>query len=149
MVNLGYEGAIVRDPRAPYKEGRSTVKQGWMLKVKRFADDEAEVIGTVEQMRNDNEATVDELGYTKRSHHKEGKTAAGVLGALSVRGTTGQFKGVEFEIGTGFTAEQRRNLWAGREYLIGKLVSYKYFPVGVKDKPRFPTFKAFRDRRDI
>lgn len=145
-VELGYEGIMLRDPASPYKQGRSTLKQGWLLKVKRFNDSEAEVIGVKEQMRNDNEATTDQRGYTKRSTHQDNKTAAGVLGALTVRDiVTGQ----EFDVGTGFTYEQRKNLWDGRRYLIGKLVKYKHFVVGVVDKPRFPTFIGFRDRRDL
>lgn len=145
FVSHGYEGAMIRCPKAPYKQGRSTVKQQWLLKIKRFADGEAEVLGYAEQMRNDNEATTDETGYTKRSTHQAGKSAAGILGALRVRDTK---TGVEFDVGTGFTHEQRRNLWEGRTYLVGKLIKYKHFPIGVKDKPRFPTFVGFRDRRD-
>lgn len=141
----GFEGAMIRCPKAPYKQGRSTVKQQWLLKIKRFADGEAEVLGYAEQMRNDNEATTDETGYTKRSTHQAGKVAAGILGALRVRDVV---TGIEFDVGTGFTHEQRRNLWEGRAYLVGKLIKYKHFPIGVKDKPRFPTFVGFRDRRD-
>lgn len=143
---LGYEGLILRDPFSPYKQGRSTLAQGYMLKLKRFIDAEAEVVGVVEQEHNDNEAVLDERGYTKRSTAKAGKVAAGVLGALKVRDLS---TGVEFDIGTGFTMEQRANLWAGRKYLVGKIVKYKSFPIGVKDKPRFPTFVGWRDRRDM
>lgn len=145
-VNAGYEGVILRDPFGPYKQNRSTLKQGYMLKVKRFDDGEAVVLGSKEQQRNDNEATTDARGYTKRSSHAAGKTDAGVLGALEVRDCK---SGVEFEIGTGFTAEQRHNLWQGRKYLPGKIVKYKSFLIGVKDKPRFPVFVSFRDKRDI
>lgn len=146
-LSRGYEGAMLRCPRGPYKEGRSTLRQEWLLKVKRFVDDEAEVIGTTELRRNNNEATTDETGYTKRSTHKAGKADGGTLGTLTVKGKTGQFEGVEFEIGTGFTAEQRQNLWDGRKYLVGKVVTYKHFPIGVKDKPRHPVFLRFRDAR--
>ena len=146
IVSEGYEGAMIRCPHAPYKQGRSTVKQEWLLKIKRFADGEAEVLDTIEQERNDNEAVADNLGYAKRSTHQAGKSAAGILGALRVRDIA---SGVEFQIGTGFTHEQRTNLWEGRRLLIGKLVKYKHFPIGVKDKPRFPTFVGFRDRRDM
>lgn len=145
-IEEGYEGVIVRCPYGPYKQNRSTLKQGYMLKLKRFEDSEAEVIGVVELMHNDNEATTDERGYTKRSTHAAGKTASGTLGALVVRDLRTK---VEFEVGTGFTAEQRRNLWNGRQYLNGKLIKYKHFPVGVKDKPRHPVFIGFRDKRDL
>ena len=31
-VDSGYEGLVIRDPNAPYKYGRSTVKEGYLLK---------------------------------------------------------------------------------------------------------------------
>lgn len=145
-LNLGYEGLMLRHPNGPYKQGRSTLREKFLLKIKRFEDSEAKVIGFKEQMRNDNVATTDARGYTKRSTHAEGKTAAGVLGALLVRDI---HTGVEFDIGTGFNAEQRINLWEGRKYLIGKIAKYKHFPIGVVDAPRFPTFIGWRDRRDM
>ena len=152
FVDRGYEGVMLRDPNGPYKEGRSTLKQGWLLKVKRFVDAEIEITGFVEQQRNENEATIDERGYTKRSSNKAGKADAGVLGAIlgTCISKNDRFYGVEnIEVGTGFTAEQRKNLWEGRKYLIGKVLKYKYFPVGCKDKPRHPVSLGFRDRRDI
>jgi DNA ligase-1 len=145
-VGLGYEGIMLRDPNGPYKQNRSTLKEGYLLKVKRFEDGEAIVLDTIEQETNTNEATTDERGFTKRSSHQAGKTQAGTLGALSVRDLV---SGVEFSIGTGFSAEQRANLWEGRKYLVGKIVKYKHFPVGVKNAPRFPVFLGFRDRRDM
>lgn len=145
-VALGYEGLMLRSINGPYKMNRSTLREGYLLKVKRFEDSEAIILGVKELETNTNEATTDERGFTKRSSHKAGKEAAGVLGALLVKDTK---TGVEFEVGTGFTAEQRKNLWEGRRFLPGMIVCYKHFPIGVKDKPRFPTFKAFRDKRDM
>lgn len=151
-VNKGFEGIMLRSLDGPYKQGRSTLREGYLLKVKRFVDAEIEITGTVEQQRNDNEATKDERGYTKRSTHKDGKVNAGVLGAIVGRVITKDdpFYGLEgVEVGTGFTAEQRRNLWEGRKYLPGKIAKFKYFPMGCVDKPRHPTFLGFRDRRDM
>jgi DNA ligase-1 len=55
--------------------------------------------------------------------------------------------GVEFEIGTGFTEADRRELWVAPP--IGNLVKYKYFAYGVKDKPRHPVFLGFRSPIDL
>ncbi len=96
----GYEGLILRSGMSPYKHGRSTVKEGYMLKLKRFQDGEAKVLDVIEEMHNGNEATTDNLGRTKRSSAKAGKTGKGRMGALSVRDLK---TGVEFELGTGFT----------------------------------------------
>lgn len=144
-LGSGFEGVMIRNPAAHYKYGRSTVKEGILLKVKRFVDGEAEVIGVEERMHNANEATRDELGRTKRSTAKSGLVPAGDLGALVVRDLA---TGVEFNIGTGYTAEQRKDLWG--EQLGGRIVKYKSFQAsGVKEAPRFPVFLGFRDAIDI
>lgn len=144
-LNQGYEGLILRDPNAPYKMGRSTVKEGYLLKLKRFVDAEAVVIGFEERMHNGNEATVSELGRTKRSSHKAGKSGRGDLGAITARTQAG----VEFSIGTGFTDAERAALWADRGSLIGRIAKYKYFPVGVKEAPRHPVFLGWRVKEDM
>lgn len=143
-LELGYEGVILRCPNAPYKQGRSTVREGYLLKVKTFLDDEAIVVGFEERMHNANEATVSETGHTKRSSHKANKVGRGDLGALVV-----EWKGMQFSIGTGFTDAERANLWAKRDKLKGLLVKFKYFPVGGYEAPRHPVFAGFRDWRDL
>lgn len=140
---LGYEGLVLRDPAGLYKHGRSTVKEAGLLKIKPFVDAEAVVIGIVEQMHNANEAFKDELGHTKRSTAKAGKVGMKTLGALVCRTP----EGVEFEIGTGFSAAEREAFWMDLG-IIGRLVKYKSLNVGVKDKPRHAVFLGFRDRRD-
>jgi DNA ligase-1 len=142
-----YEGIMLRSEDGPYKYGRSTVKEGYLLKLKRFADSEAIIIECIEQLHNDNEATVDERGYTKRSSHKENKHPTGMLGAFHVKDTK---TGVEFDIGTGFTNQQREVFWQRQDDLIGQVLTYKHFEnSGVKEAPRFPVFKGFRSRFDI
>lgn len=140
-VDRGYEGVITRDPCSHYKHGRSTANEQIMLKVKRFEDSEAVVLGVVEEMFNGNAAQKDELGRTKRSKAKAGLVGKGTMGALQVRDLK---TGVEFEIGSGFTAEDRRGSWP-----IDTIVKYSYFPVGVKDKPRHPVYKGTRSRIDL
>lgn len=141
-----YEGVMIRSLHGTYKYGRSTAKEGTLLKVKRFVDSEATVIGFEELMHNENEATTDELGRTKRSTHAAGKVPAGTLGALIVRDTEGR----EFNIGSGFAAAERAHIWEVRDSYIGAIVTYKHFAAaGVKDAPRFPVFKAFRNSIDI
>jgi DNA ligase-1 len=142
----GYEGVMLRDPEGPYKNGRSTVKEGWLLKLKRFADSEAKIIDTVELCKNNNEAKRNAMGFTERSSHKANKQGVGKLGTLVVQDIKSK---VQFEIGTGFTDEVRKELWEKREEIVGKLVVYKFFPTGSKERPRFPVFKGFRDARDL
>lgn len=146
-VEQGYEGIIVRaNLDAPYKYGRSTVNEGSLLKVKRFEDSEAEIIGFDEEMFNGNVAETNELGRTKRSTAKAGLSGKETLGAFRVRDVV---SGVEFAIGTGLTAAERQRYWDARDALVGSLVKYKFFPVGVKVAPRHPVFLGFRDRSDL
>ena len=142
----GYEGVMLRYPNAPYKNGRSTVKEGALLKLKRFSDSEAYILGMEPLLRNHNEPTKNALGHTERSSHIYNKVADDLLGALNVKDI---HTDVEFSIGSGFTEEQRREIWNKQVELIGSIVKYKYFEVGIKDKPRFPVFCGFRDKRDI
>jgi DNA ligase-1 len=145
-LELGFEGVMVRDPHGPYKHGRSTEREGWLLKLKQFADSEASVLDTMAFQHNANEATKNELGHTKRSTAKAGMVDLPKLGKLMVRDLK---TGVEFEVGTGFTMEEREELWKVRNKLVGRILKYKYFPTGGKDKPRFPIFLGWCDRRDM
>lgn len=142
-LSHGYEGLMLRDPEGAYKFGRATAREGTLLKLKRRKTSEAIIIGFVEQMHNANEAKMDNLGYTERSSHQANLVPTGVLGALVVRDA-----GVEFNVGTGFTAEDRASIWRKRHELIGSLITYEYLPIGIKDKPRHPVFKGFRMKED-
>ncbi len=143
-LEAGFEGVMLRCPHGPYKHGRSTVCEGWLLKLKQFADDEAMIIGVQELLHNDNALECDALGHAKRSTHQDGKRAGGKLGALMLR----RPDGLEFNVGTGFTDTQREALWAARENLPGLTVKYRHQGSGAKDAPRFPSFLGFRHEDD-
>lgn len=146
-LDAGHEGVMVRRPSGPYKYGRSTNREATLLKLKRFEDDEAVVIGLQEEQHNENVLTADELGHAKRSHAKAGMTGKGTLGALVCRHASG----IEFNVGTGFTAKQRAELWAEGEAVLGRIAKYRHQGHGAKDggKPRCPSFQGFRDPRDL
>jgi DNA ligase 1 len=146
LLRAGYEGVMLRAPMGEYKHGRSTLKEGILMKLKRFSDSEAEVLSYQELMHNTNEAMTNELGQKARSSKKVGMSGKGTLGALAVRDLR---TGIEFDIGTGFDQKTRDYLWSKREELHGKIVKYKYFAGGVKEKPRFPVFLGFRDKIDM
>lgn len=150
-VEQGYEGIMIRDPNGKYKFGRSTVKEGGLLKLKRWHDAEAVVVDFVERQHNGNEATKDELGRTKRSTAKAGKTGRGDLGALVCTMPRTDFEPVitTFELGTGFTDEERAAIWDNRDKHKRKLVTFKYQQLTPDGVPRFPVFKGFRDARDM
>jgi len=141
----GFEGIMLRSPHAGYKYGRSTLKQQHLIKMKRMADAEAIVIDTRPLFENHNVPTVDNLGHQKRSAHQAGRVETSMLGTLVCMPTDESGFTQHFEIGSGFDDSTRSDLWARRSDLIGRRVVFKYQATGVKDKPRFPIYKGFRE----
>lgn len=110
VVRGGGEGLMLHLADAPYETGRSDV----LLKVKPWQDAEAVVIG-----------------------HQPGKGRfAGTLGALKVRTP----EGMEFLLGTGFSAAQRREPPA-----LGAMVTYRYRDLTGGGLPRFASFLRIRE----
>lgn len=143
----GHEGTMIRDPGSPYKCGRSSLKEGYLIAIKYFEDGEAEVYGFEELMHNENEKTQDAFGNSERSSKKENMIPGNTLGALLVR----KDDGTEFKIGTGkgLTQALRKEIWDNREKYVGLLAHYRSQPHGVKDKPRIPVWHGFRSREDM
>ena len=148
-LDLGYEGVMLRDPDGPYKHGRSTLREGYLMKLKRFTDGEAVVIGLEEGMVNHNELQRDELGRAKRSKDSSGLVPSGMVGTILARDPVWG----ELRIAPGtMTHGDRRQIWerytlgAPTEVqLIGKTIHWRSFGYGVKDKPRFPRFYGIRE----
>lgn len=147
-LDLGYEGLILRDPGSAYKFGRSNMTDQGMVKLKRFVDAEATIVGFEEEMHNANVAKKDRLGRTKRSSHQENMVGKGTLGAFICRDEV-NFPGQEFEVGVGLTDDFAAWAWAHRKELLGKALKYKHFPKGGKDKPRHAVFLGLRDKWDM
>lgn len=145
-LEAGYEGVMGRSIDGAYKYGRATMKEGILWKLKRMSTSEAVIVGVAELERNLNEAKLNELGYTERSTAKDGMAGGGTLGALLVRDIE---TSVLFSIGTGFTSDERDAIWVNRRSIVGKIITYNHFSIGNYDKPRFPSFKGFRDKRDL
>lgn len=140
-VQEGYEGIILRSPRAPYKFGRSTLSEEYLLKLKRFEDGEGTILHCEEQMENTNPAEKNELGNTKRSSHKAGMVPKGTLGRIIVRDLKTKLE-LSVGNGLGWTLEARQQMWNQRDKLKGKLLKYRFQAAGMKDKPRFIRAKA-------
>lgn len=129
-VAAGFEGVMLNRPSAAYKHGRSTLREGALLKFKRFVDSEAVVIG-YQQLETDAGQLIESLG------------------AFCVRDLV---TGCEFEVGTGrgLTKQLRERCWRERDTgLLGRVMKYRYFPVGMKNKPRHPSFDGFRSVEDM
>ena len=143
-LKIGYEGIMVRGFNSPYKQGRSTLKEGFIGKLKRFSDDEAVVIGFEEKMTNSNPKLTNELGYSQRSQAQEGMVGAGTLGALICT-----CNGITFTMGSGLDDAGRDEVWQNKEKYLGSLAKFKYFAIGMVNSYRFPIFLGFRDKEDM
>ncbi|MGX9460705.1 DNA ligase [Shewanella sp. A14] len=112
VVSAGGEGLMLHYRQAFYTVGRSK----YIVKLKPKYDAEAVVIG-----------------------HTEGKGKyQGQLGALTVKTQ----QGVVFNIGSGFSDQQRRNPPA-----IGTRITYQYLGFTQKGTPRFATFLRERPQQ--
>jgi len=159
-IDDGFEGLMIRDPNGTYytpryltkkalgkrADNRSNAKEGILLKIKRFEDSEAEIIGFQEARSNQNEKEMGVFGYHERSSKKEGIVLKDTLGALLVRDIK---TGVEFRIGTGLNDSDRTYFWSNRETELGQIVKYKCQKAGEKEKPRFPVYLGKRHSADM
>lgn len=129
-IEQGFEGIVIRIPNGRYKAGRSTLREGLMMKLKRYKDSEATIVATEELVHG----VGDKAG-----------TGGGTLGSIVAMAPDGTV----FRIGTGYTADQRLALWSSRSDIIGKAVKYRYADRGSKDKPRCPVFLGMRHEDDM
>lgn len=138
-LKRGKEGIMLRHPGGWYKEGRSTLNEAYLLKVKRFTDDEAVVIGVEEEMENCNLVTLNERGLQTRSKHQSGMKPKGRVGKLLCI-----WRGMPIKIGSGLTNLQKSNWWIQPNMILRKTITFKYQVHGMKILPRAPIFKGIR-----
>ncbi|TRZ50802.1 MAG: hypothetical protein D4S01_06000 [Dehalococcoidia bacterium] len=139
LLELGYEGVILRIPDSPYKFGRSTAKEGFMLKLKPYESFDTEVLEIVERMENLNESQTNELGQSFKRNTKGDKQGTGMASSFYT-----ELDGVRGKVVFGGDEAARREIWENRESYIGKTAEWKGMLVGSKDFPRHPTFLNWR-----
>lgn len=160
FLSQGYEGTIIRDPHGIAKEGRSTIREGIFLRIKRFIEEEAIVISITEGEENLNEATKNELGRSSRSSHQENKVPNGLVGSLQCKMLKDVYdvqdktklllrKDDLITVSPGNLDHTARKYYFDfQDEIIGETIKFKFFPKGIKDKPRFPTFVCIRPTSD-
>ena len=123
IIVKGGEGAVVREPNAPYERKRSKNA----LKFKKFKDAECEVIainkGSGKYAKFTGSLTCKALGG-KDKEEKAGEPKSGTI----------------FKIGSGLSDEKRQN-----PPEIGSIITYKFQNLTAKGKPRFPIFLRVRE----
>ena len=122
IIAKGGEGAVVREPNAPYERKRSKNA----LKYKKFKDAECEVTEV-------NAGTGKYAGLM-------GSVTCKSLGAAGSNADEQIPHGVKFKVGSGFSDLQRAN-----PPKIGSIITYKYQNLTAKGLPRFPIFLRVRE----
>lgn len=112
-VDLGFEGAMLKNPGMAYNFGRSDA----VVKVKAFNDVDLKVEGFLEG----------------RGRHE------GTLGAILVN-----FNGVQVRVGSGFSDDQRSEVWSDKNKFLGMTAEVRYQEVTPDGSLRFPTFVCWR-----
>jgi DNA ligase-1 len=147
IISQGYEGVILRSPTSLPKSGRTTLRENSYLRIKRFIQEDAVVLSIAEALENTNPQTINELGNSTRSTHQANLVPKSMLGSIICQDIK---SGNIITVSSGeMSHELRSHYWHNQSQLIGKVISYKHFPHGVKDKPRFPTFVTIRDASDL
>ena len=148
MLEIGYEGAMIRSLSSQYKEGRCTFREMNIFKRKPFVECEAVIIGFEEALENQNEQEVNELGLSKRSHNRENMVPKGTLGAFILKSPLWK-KPFRSAPGKGFTAADRQQMWNLRQGLLGYPATIKYQKYGSREKPRMSNVIKLRPLWDL
>lgn len=156
----GFEGTIIRNPNAVYKEGRATKKGQELWRVKPWGDFEILVTGVTEGQKNGNEAKTNTLGRTERSSAQAGMVPNGQVG--SIQGTmladfhcplTGKLlfaKGLAVTAGSGeMSVKEAAHYFQNQHEIVGHVAKVKTMTHGTKLLPRFPTYVSHRLPQDL
>lgn len=146
---LKHEGLILRTAEGEYKMGRATVGEAVIFKVKPKRTAEAEIVGTVQGMKNTNARERDARGHAKRSGAKVGKVPVEKIGALICRWlpSAGMTFKETFEVGGGWDAPTAAAWFKFSP--VGQIATLEFADTGDYDKPRHAQFKGIRDLCDL
>lgn len=136
-----YEGTMLRNANGMYKFGK---RSSDLLKIKRFHDTEAAVVG-VTQMNTFDKIIVPKgtPGSRKKSNGTYVKNGTATLHPMIGALVCQLPNGTQFEIGSGFTHDERKMFWS--EPPIGKMVTFQYQELTPDGVPLFPSYLRMRE----
>lgn len=145
-LTAGYEGLVLRDPKAPYKEGRSTAKEGGFMRYCPWFRSEASIVSILEGEVNNNPSKANELGFLHKSSRKANKVGSGMAGSFVVRDLK---TGIEFRIPVP-TDKMQKDVMMHPDKYLDRIAHYKFKPpVKKQGKPRFPQLVGWREAWDM
>jgi DNA ligase-1 len=145
----GNEGLIIRSPDMPYKFGRSTIKEGSLLKMKPFETFDGIIKGVIERMENTSESYTNELGHSQKHRCKDDFVPTGIASAFVIDWYPSEEgkEPVEMKVTLTGTEDFRRSVWTNKEEYIGKWVEFKAMNLGIKEALRHPTYIRMRGEK--
>ena len=123
-LTLGYEGLMMRNPMGGYKNGRATMRDCIIWKLKRFVDEEMTVVRLETVQHNNNSAFTDELGFTKRSTHQGNKVAGDMVGVYICLNS--ELRAVRVAPGS-FDHQERREHMIAPHLIVGTPLTVRHF----------------------
>lgn len=143
LVAQGYEGAILRRLDLPHVSGRSKQKLPAVMRIKAWADVEAEIVGVIAETWHDCE--------TNRKQRPELiGTSKDFASSFECKGRPGTpFDGQTFRAPLSVSDAVAREYLANAKDMVGKLAKVRYLAAGVVDKPRLPVCVGVRESYDV
>lgn len=134
-LDEGYEGLILNNPGAEYKNGRITINSANGYKMKPYRTYDSTIIGITQATVVDPQAekTINELGYSETSNKKGDRVPIPMAACFIVK-----HNGHEVDVVIAEDEDTKKQIWVNQEEYIGKVVEWKGLEVGMKDKPRHP-----------
>lgn len=137
------EGICFRRPDSEYKQGRSTLKEQFLVKLARYVRSEVRIVAFEEQFHNTNAQKRNAVDKMDRSKCAGGMVGKGTLGAFICMTEDG--KPVRVGTGVGLTDVVRQQVWDNRPAWHGKYITIKSKPHGTKVAPRSPIYVGRRE----
>lgn len=145
-LEQGYEGLVIRCPKAKYKQGRSSPGEATFMRFCPWLKGEARILAIHEGEINNNESVRNELGFLKKSSHKANKVGSGQAGAMTVEDLK---TGIRFNMPVP-SDKLQKYMWANKGLFMDELAHYNFKPaVKIGGKPRFPQFQGMRAPWDM
>lgn len=140
IIHDGFEGIIVRHPANMYVRKRSTM----VMKFKPKQSDEYQIISTTEEIDKEGEPKGSLGALTCLSNASHVNIDQSTKIAINYNNMTAIIDGKIYDIfnvGTGFSAEQRQIFWEIKDNFVGRIAKVKYqHQTAGKAVPRFPVF---------
>ena len=143
LVELGHEGAIVRNTSLPFQPTRSSKKYPAVLRIKAWAQVEAEIVRVVPETWHDCETN-------RRLRPELVGTNKDFASSFECKGLPGtNFAGQIFRAPLSVPDNVAKQYLTEELSLVGKLCTVRYLAAGCVNKPRLPVCIGVRHDFDV